>query len=137
VNNKNRILYVVSAIMLGIGLTIPAFAQDTSGNPPVPASTSMHRAGEATEKAATNAYEGTATALDDTTITAELKAAFARGKDIKSNDIHVTTTAGVVNLSGQVQSDEMAARVAKIARDTKGVRGVINNLRVSSPASHN
>jgi hyperosmotically inducible periplasmic protein len=134
-NSNNKILAMVSAMMLGIGLAIPALAQHTSASPPVPASTSMHQAGEDVEGAAKNAYVGTATALSDTTITTKVKAAFASGKDIKSNDIHVTTTAGVVKLSGQVQNSEMAARVVAIARNTKGVRGVTNDLRVSSSGS--
>jgi osmotically-inducible protein OsmY len=136
-NSKHKILAVVPVIALGIGLALPAFAQDTSASAPVPASTSMHRAGNDTEGAAKNAYTGTATALSDTTITTKVKTAFASGKDIKSNDIHVTTTAGVVTLGGQVQNSDMAARVVAIARNTSGVRGVTNDLRVSSSSSQN
>src|SRR6266851_1226854 len=134
-NSIQKILGMVPAMALGIGLAIPALAQNTSTSPPVPASTSMHRAGEDTEGAAKNGYVGTATALSDTTITTKVKAAFASGKDIKSNHIHVTTTAGVVKLSGQVQNSDMAARVVAIARNTKGVRSVTNDLRVPSSAS--
>jgi hyperosmotically inducible periplasmic protein len=128
-NYKNKILAMVPAMVLGIGLAIPALAQDS---PPVAAGTSMHRAGEDSEGAAKNAYVGTVTALDDTTITTKVKAAFASGKGIDSNDIHVTTTAGVVTLGGQVQNSYMASRVEEIARNTNGVRGVTNDLRVSS-----
>ena len=127
--NKNKILAMVPALALGIGLAIPAFAEDTS--PPVPASTSMHQAGEDTKGAAKNAYNGTVTAAEDTTITTKVKAAFATGKDIKSGDIHVTTTAGIVTLGGQVQNSDMAARAVAIARNTDGVRGVTNDLQVS------
>jgi osmotically-inducible protein OsmY len=133
--NKNKILAMVPAIALGIGLAIPALAQDTA--PPVPASTSMHQAGENTESAAKNAYVGTATALEDTKITTKLKTAFASGKDINSNDIHVTTTAGVVTLDGKVQNTDTAARVEAIAKNTEGVRGVTNNLQVPSASSQN
>jgi hyperosmotically inducible protein len=133
--NKNKILAMVPAIALGIGLAIPALAQDTA--PPVPASTSMHQAGENTESAAKNAYVGTATALEDTKITTKLKTAFASGKGINSNDIHVTTTAGVVTLDGKVQNTDMAARVEAIAKNTEGVRGVTNNLQVPSASSQN
>ena len=83
--NKNKILAMVPAIALGIGLAIPALAQDTA--PPVPASTSMHQAGENTESAAKNAYVGTATALEDTKITTKLKTAFASGKDITNQSL--------------------------------------------------
>ncbi len=128
-NYKNRILALVPAMVLGIGLAIPALAQE---NPPVAAGTSMHQAGEDTEGAAKNAYQGTVRALDDTTITTKVKAAFASGKGIDSNDIHVSTTAGVVTLGGHVQNSYMASRVEEIARNTNGVRGVNNDLRVSS-----
>ena len=128
-NYKNKILALVPAMVLGIGLAIPALAQE---NPPVAAGTSMHQAGEDTEGAAKNAYQGTVRALDDTTITTKVKAAFASGKGIDSNDIHVTTTAGVVTLGGHVQNSYMASRVEEIARNTNGVRGVNNDLRVSS-----
>jgi len=134
---KSTILAMVPAMMLGIGLTIPALAQDTSTSAPVSASTSMHQAGADTEGAAKNAYNGTATALSDTTITSKVKTAFASGKNIKSNDIHVSTTAGVVTLSGQVQNSHMARRVVAIARNTKGVLGVNNDLRVSPASSVN
>jgi hypothetical protein len=106
--------------------------------PALPFQPALRCIGQAnTEGAAKNAYVGAATALSDTTITTKVKAAFASGKDIKSNDIHVTTTAGVVKLSGQVQNSDMAARVVAIARNTKGVRSVTNDLRVPSSASQN
>jgi hyperosmotically inducible protein len=70
--------------------------------------------------------------LEDTKITTKVKTAFASGKDINSNDIHVTTTAGVVTLDGSVQNSDMATRIVAIAKNTEGVRGVTNDLRVSS-----
>ena len=130
-NSKYRILTLVPAMALSIGLAIPALAQDTSASAPAPASTSMHRAGEKTEGAVKNAYTGTATALTDTKITTKVKAAFAAGKGIDSNDIHVTTTAGVVTLGGQVKNSAMAARLVAIAKNTEGVRAVTNDLRVN------
>lgn len=129
-NSRNTILAMVPAMALAIGLAIPVLAQDA--NPPVPASTSMHQAGEDTKGAAKNAYVGTVRVLDDTTITTEVKAAFASGKGINSNDIHVSTTAGIVTLGGQVQNAGTSARVEAIARNTNGVRGVTNDLRISS-----
>jgi hyperosmotically inducible periplasmic protein len=128
--NSNKIFAMLPALALGIGLAIPALAQDASA--PVPAGTSMHQAGEDTKAAAVNAYTGTVTAAEDTTITTKVKAAFATGKDFKSGDIHVATTAGIVTLGGQVQNSDMAARAVAIARNTDGVRGVTNDLQVSS-----
>jgi hyperosmotically inducible periplasmic protein len=131
-NGKNKILAMVPAMVLGIGLAIPAFAQDASVNSGVPASTSMHRAGEDTEGTAKNAYDGTVTAVDDTRITTEVKTDLATASDLRSGQIHVTTTAGVVTLDGVVNNPAVVARAEAIARDASGVRGVTNDLRVSS-----
>ncbi|MFZ1889615.1 MAG: BON domain-containing protein [Candidatus Binataceae bacterium] len=128
---RNKILAIVPAIVLGIGLSIPAIAQDASSSPAASAGTSMDRAGEDSEGAAKNVYHGTVTAMDDTKITTEVKAAFVSGKDIHSNEIHVSTTAGIVTLRGHVQNSDMAARAGAIAKNSSGVRGVNNHLRVS------
>jgi len=111
-------------------LTLPVLAQDS--NDDQPASSSMHQAGEDSAGAAQSAYHGTVTALDDTRITTEVKAALANGKDIHSNLIHVTTTAGIVTLEGRVGDSELSERAESIARNTSGVKGVTNDLRVSS-----
>jgi hyperosmotically inducible protein len=130
-NSKNKVLAMVPAMVLGIGLALPALAQETTANSSVPASTSMHQAGEDTEGAAKNAYHGTVTALDDTRITTEVKTDLAAAKDLRSGQIHVTTTAGVVTLDGLVHNSAVVARAEAIARNANGVRGVTNDLRVS------
>jgi hyperosmotically inducible protein len=129
-HTKYRILTIVLAMVLGIGMAIPVFAQDTVGNALASAGTSIRQAGDDTAGAAKSAYAETVTAVDDTMITTKVKAAFTSGKDIRSGDIHVTTTAGVVTLNGPVQNSDIAARAEAIARNTDGVRGVTNDLRV-------
>ena len=128
-SSNKEILALVQAVVLGIWLALPAFAQETGGTS---ASTSMHQAGEDTEGAAKNAYHGTATALDDTRITTEVKTDLAAAKDLRSGQIHVTTTAGVVTLRGTVHDSAVASRAEAIARNANGVRGVKSDLRVSS-----
>jgi hyperosmotically inducible periplasmic protein len=126
---KKKILVVAQTVVLGIWLAPPAFAQDAGGSS---ASSSMHQAGEDTEGAVKNAYHGTVTAVDDTTITTAVKTNLAAAKDLRSGQIHVTTTAGVVTLRGTVHDSEVASRAEAIARDTSGVRRVRNHLRVSA-----
>jgi hyperosmotically inducible periplasmic protein len=128
-SRKTKILALSLAGVLGIWLAAPAFAQDTGGTS---ASSSMHQAGEDTESAAKNAYHGTATALDDTRITTEVKTDLAAAKDLRSGQIHVSTTAGVVTLRGTVHDSAVASRAETIARNGSGVRAVKNHLRVSS-----
>jgi hyperosmotically inducible periplasmic protein len=132
-SSKNRILTLVPAVVLGFRLALPALAQETSSG--TSASTSMHRAGEDTEGAAKNAYHGTVTALDDTRITTEVKTDLAAAKDLRSGQIHVTTTAGVVTLRGTVHDSAVASRAEAIARNASGVRGVKNDLKMSSSVS--
>jgi hyperosmotically inducible protein len=124
---KSKILAMAPAMVLGIGMAIPAFAQDT-----VPASTSMHQAGDDTQSAVQNTYNGSVTAVNDTRITTEVKTELAMANDLRSGQIHVTTTAGVVTLDGIVHDSEVVARADAIARNADGVRGVTNDLRVSS-----
>ena len=128
-SSNKEILALVQAVVLGIWLALPAFAQETGGTS---ASTSMHQAGEDTKGAAKNAYHGTATALDDTRITTEVKTDLAAAKDLRSGQIHVTTTAGIVTLRGTVHDSAVASRAEAIARNANGVRGVKSDLRVSS-----
>jgi hypothetical protein len=68
-SSKNKILAIVPAMVLGIGLALPAFAQQTNAGSGASAGSSMHQAGADTAGAATNAFHGTVTALDDTRIT--------------------------------------------------------------------
>jgi len=129
-SSKNKILATLPAMALGFALAIPALAQDTSTNSGVPASTSMHQAGEDTESAAQNAYHGTVTAVDDTTITAAVKTNLAAAREMRSGQIHVTTTAGIVTLEGVVHDSSVVSRAVAIAKDASGVRGVTNQLQV-------
>ncbi len=131
---------IVPAILFGMVLSVPSFAQDDNA----PASQSMHQAGDKVEQvgsdtatAAKDAYHGTERAIKDSTITAEVKAAFALDKNVSSSGIHVTTTAGVVTLKGNVSSPEMAQHAAQVAGQTSGVVRVNNQLMVVTSANTN
>jgi osmotically-inducible protein OsmY len=129
---------IVPAILFGMVLAVPSFAQDDNA----PASQSMHQAGDKvaqagsdTAAAAKDAYHGTERVIKDTAITAEVKTALARDKNVSSSGIHVTTTAGVVTLEGNVSSAEMADRAAQVAGQTTGVARVKNQLMVVTSAN--
>jgi len=70
--------------------------------------------------------------IDDAGITAEVKAKLASEKISTVTRIDVDTNQGVVALNGTVSSEEMRVRAAQLARDVKGVRDVLNNLRVQA-----
>jgi hypothetical protein len=129
-SSKNKILAIAPALVLGIGLALPAFAQEATANSGVPASTSMDEAGHNTTDAVKNAYQGSVTAVDDTTITTAVKTNLAAARDLRSGQVHVTTVAGVVTLQGWMHDPVVISRTEAIARDTSGVRNVTNDLQV-------
>jgi hyperosmotically inducible protein len=72
--------------------------------------------------------------IDDAGITTTVKAKLAAEKIATLTRIDVDTNQGVVALNGTVQTESMKVRAEQIARQVKGVRDVINNLRVQAAA---
>jgi BON domain len=104
-----------------------------SGRPPVDfeAGECTKHVGSDTLNGAKHAGEGIVTALRDTKITAKVKAALLVDKLTGNSHIYVNTLSGVVTLSGSVLSPWVAARAEQLAKQTEGVRGVVNNLKLS------
>ncbi|MDQ1921560.1 BON domain-containing protein [Massilia pseudoviolaceinigra] len=69
-------------------------------------------------------------AIEDTAISARVKAALAGDPDVKARDVQVETFRGVVQLSGFVDSHENVQRALDVARRVNGVREVKNALIV-------
>lgn len=74
--------------------------------------------------------ESTGEYLDDSVITARVKAAILKDKDLKSAEINVETFKGVVQLSGFVSSQSDINKAVSITRDLSGVQSVKNDMRV-------
>lgn len=69
--------------------------------------------------------------VGDALITSKINAAFLKDKQVSTVDIIVHTDAkGVVTLSGNAKSKAEAAKAVKIARATKGVRSVKNEIKL-------
>lgn len=69
-------------------------------------------------------------ALDDASITASVKAGLAKDPDLSALKIDVDTKNGTVTLQGPAPTAAAKDRAAAIARETKGVTGVANLLKV-------
>ncbi|MGZ8295194.1 MAG: BON domain-containing protein [Telluria sp.] len=80
--------------------------------------------------APTQTREGTGEYIDDSVITAKVKAAFVNDPAVKATEINVETFKGEVQLSGFVAQPADAQRAADIARGVKGVKSVKNDVRV-------
>ncbi|WP_195994961.1 molecular chaperone OsmY [Citrobacter portucalensis] len=68
--------------------------------------------------------------MDDSTITAKVKAALVDHESIKSTDISVKTDQKVVTLSGFVESQAQAEEAVKVAKGVEGVTSVSDELHV-------
>jgi hyperosmotically inducible periplasmic protein len=77
---------------------------------------------------------GTKTAAADSAITAKLKELYLGKPILKHGDISVTTTNGVVTLSGTVPSEEGRQQAVDVARNARGVSRVDDKLRVVGPS---
>jgi osmotically-inducible protein OsmY len=64
----------------------------------------------------------------DKAVTARVKTALLADPLVKGTQVNVTTYQGVVQLSGFVQSAAARDRAGEIARETKGVQNVHNDL---------
>jgi hyperosmotically inducible protein len=68
--------------------------------------------------------------MDDSAITAKIKAEILSDPLLKVSQISVTTTNNVVTLSGVVDSQQSIDRAMEIAHSVKSVKSVENNLAV-------
>ena len=71
-------------------------------------------------------------AIDDATITAQVKAALVEDDDLAALDINVDTRDGVVTLNGEVDEQADIAKATELANDIDGVRSIQNNLTVDN-----
>jgi osmotically-inducible protein OsmY len=80
--------------------------------------------------ASTQKREGTGEYLDDSAITAKVKAAILNEPTLKVFQINVETFKGDVQLSGFVDSAQIVSKAGEVARGVKGVKSVKNSLIV-------
>ncbi len=80
--------------------------------------------------ASTSKQEGTGEFVDDTVITAKVKAAILNEPTLKVTEINVETFKGVVQLSGFVSSQTAISKAVEVSRGVKGVKSVKNDMRI-------
>jgi len=70
--------------------------------------------------------------IDDSVITAKVKAALVEDKQISSMKIKVSTKDGVVTLKGSVPSAELGQHALQLVAGVEGVRDVKSDLTVKA-----
>lgn len=99
------------------------FALTTAG---LAAQTATQDAKEKTKAAASQSGE----VITDAAITSAVKTKLLGDPDVKGLDIDVDTTNGVVTLTGVVHTAAERTEALRLARSTKGVKNVKNNLKL-------
>ena len=69
--------------------------------------------------------------IDDTWITTKVKAKYVGEDSVEGSNISVETAHNIVTLTGTVPTESARAAALRIARDTKGVKQVVDKLRVA------
>ncbi len=70
------------------------------------------------------------TTVDDTAITASVKAKLVADKPTNLTRVDVDTNRGTVYLTGSVDTAEQRARAGQLAAQASGAKTVVNNLQV-------
>jgi hyperosmotically inducible periplasmic protein len=79
----------------------------------------------------------TSAAIDDASITAQVKASLLSHRSTGVLRTKVETTDGVVTLGGQARNDAEKDLVTKLATDINGVKSVVNNMTIEATVSSN
>lgn len=113
---KLNISKTLLAVMMGSALVCgSAMAESTTNTAGEKIDSSMNKVGN---------Y------MDDSAITAKVKAALVDHENIKSTDISVKTDKSVVTLSGFVESQAQAEQAVTVAKGVEGVASVSDKLHV-------
>jgi osmotically-inducible protein OsmY len=70
--------------------------------------------------------------IDDATITTKIEAKLTADPNVSAFNVDADTNNGVVRLSGTVKHAEAKAEAEKLARQTDGVKRVINDIKVEA-----
>lgn len=70
--------------------------------------------------------------MTDAGITTRIKTEYAKDKEVSAMKISVDTEKGVVKLTGNAKSKSEADKAEQIAKNTKGVTSVKNEIKVGS-----
>jgi hypothetical protein len=93
-------------------------------------SAELNRTGRVIRDKANQAGKAISDATADARVTAAIKAKLVGDSDLSAWDIHVSTTDGVVTLSGTVSSAEQIGKAMALALDSDGAHQVVSTLQI-------
>jgi osmotically-inducible protein OsmY len=136
---SSNIKLISLSLLLAAGLAAcgktPGPAEIAGKNIDQTANSAGQTMGDATEKVGAKLSEQSAktgTAIDDSEITAKVKAAIFAEPGLKTLQIGVDTVKGVVTLSGSADSQASSDKIRALAAAVAGVNDVENKLAIKS-----
>jgi hyperosmotically inducible protein len=94
------------------------------------AGATARQAGESAKEKTAQAADATMRAIEDGRLTSKIKAKMALDDSVKALDLNVDTTDGVVTVRGDVRSEAERQRALALARETTGVKQVIDQIQI-------
>jgi len=94
-------------------------------------STSVSNSAEKAGNTIAESSRSTGQAIDDSEITAKIKALFLNEPGLKSLKISVSTEKGEVSLTGKADTQANSSKATKIAESVDGVTSVKNRLQIA------
>jgi len=119
----------IAALALGIALTGAGCDQRNASES---VGQKLDRATDKVAATSSNAANKTAEVMDDTALTAKVKAAILAEPGLRSLQIGVETHDAIVTLSGSVDAPPLKERAKQVAQGVAGVRDVVDNLVTKS-----
>jgi hyperosmotically inducible protein len=129
-SHRNFCIVVVLSLFLGLAGCEQKGTAEKAGEKVDQAAEKVGEKIEAAKEAIGDKVEQTGEYMNDAAITAKIKADILRDPLLKSLQINVITTNGVVTLSGGVDSQQSIDRAMQITQSVKDVKSVENDLAV-------
>ena len=79
--------------------------------------------------------QATGEKIDDASITAQVKSSLLSHRSTSAVNTKVTTTDGVVTVSGEAKNAAEKSLVTKLVTDIDGVSSVVNNMTIAPPVA--
>jgi hyperosmotically inducible protein len=127
------VLFAVGGFFLGwwgAGVSLPD--RDTVATAGETGAERAKRAGQEISQKTADAAKTAQEALSDGTLTAKIKAKMALDDRVKARDLDVDTTNGVVTVTGKLRSTAERERALALARETEGVRQVVDRTTLDT-----
>ncbi len=126
---------IAIACLVAGSMIAPGAAYAWGTNKTNPSQTTAPTTAQSSKSTAPMSSSSAKEAVSDATITTKVKTELAMEKNVSATHIKVETDNGVVKLSGTARSKDEADRAASIAKDTKGVVSVQNNIQIAAASN--